>query len=304
MHIREASAADEAAIRELIAAVHEHDHVGRLDAQGRPFWRNPANWSDVALAEADGALLGMAALYRPAELAAVQCEVLVHPAWRRRGYGRALAGWLRTQGQQRRVELVARVDSRRPGSQAFCAALGLVAEDGWLAMVADPLPTASAKPLPPGYALRPLQAHSVADMTGFADVFGVTFATHRFLMPIAVPELMQWWSGPDFDPQRVGLAEYDGAIVGIVQVRPIGLPYPDGARISGHIGPVGVLPDHQRRGLARALMLYARDYSQAQGWTLLDLDVDVHNRSAQALYESLGFRTAHTLDWWRWRLEQ
>lgn len=51
-----------------------------------------------------------------------------------------------------------------------------------------------------------------------------------------------------------------------------------------------VAPDARRLGVGRALMEYARDYATRDGAARLTLRTEVTNATAQALYESLGWR--------------
>ncbi|MGH8214537.1 MAG: GNAT family N-acetyltransferase [Rhodanobacteraceae bacterium] len=51
-----------------------------------------------------------------------------------------------------------------------------------------------------------------------------------------------------------------------------------------------VAPGARRRGVARALMEAARAFARASGALRLVLETAEDNRSAQALYESLGYR--------------
>jgi ribosomal protein S18 acetylase RimI-like enzyme len=50
-----------------------------------------------------------------------------------------------------------------------------------------------------------------------------------------------------------------------------------------------VLPEHRRRGHARAALRHAADIAARQGHRRLELHVFGHNAAAQALYRSLGY---------------
>ena len=52
---------------------------------------------------------------------------------------------------------------------------------------------------------------------------------------------------------------------------------------------VGVLPEHRRKGIARALMALITDWASAQGSTAMMLEVKTDNVDAIGLYESLGY---------------
>ena len=63
----------------------------------------------------------------------------------------------------------------------------------------------------------------------------------------------------------------------------------------GAIQNVGILPEHRRHGLGRALMLKALRGFQQIGITRVSLEVTADNQGAVQLYESLGFRLMKTL---------
>ena len=62
---------------------------------------------------------------------------------------------------------------------------------------------------------------------------------------------------------------------------------PDG--LTWELAYLGVLPEHRRHGIARAMTLRALHALRAQGATRLLLAVDERNTPALALYQSLGF---------------
>lgn len=63
---------------------------------------------------------------------------------------------------------------------------------------------------------------------------------------------------------------------------------------------VAVLPEHRRRGIARALVTSAIDLAARRGGRDLVLQVDVRSEHARRLYETLGFEIQTTrTTWWR-----
>lgn len=69
----------------------------------------------------------------------------------------------------------------------------------------------------------------------------------------------------------------DGAPAGWVQTLP------------GVLQTVQVAPEHQHRGLGRALTVAALHVLAQQGYATVELTVDTANDRAVRLYESLGF---------------
>lgn len=62
----------------------------------------------------------------------------------------------------------------------------------------------------------------------------------------------------------------------------------------GHVSDLVVAPHAEGRGIGRALMAAAEDWSVAQGHRLLALNVFEENHRARALYERLGYRADTT----------
>jgi len=57
---------------------------------------------------------------------------------------------------------------------------------------------------------------------------------------------------------------------------------------------VGVVPEHQGKGVAKALMALITDWAKAQGTTSMMLEVKTDNLEAIGLYESLGYLKLNT----------
>jgi mycothiol synthase len=300
--IRSATPADTPALKAILEAAEPIDRAGRVDLAGAGQWREPDSWDDVIVAEQDGAIVGYGALLWPTAPDARDAEVVVHPAWRRRGHGRQLVGRLRAMAAASGQTLQGEYASHNPAAAAYVAALGGELIGRWHQMVADPVNDFAPPPLPAGYRLR--NAVVGQDEAGFADVFRDSFSDHRFMSTPQVESVRRRWQTPEFDPGRFAFAEYDGQIVGVSALRPAYLYRGGRLAQAGHIGPVGTRSAHRSRGLARAMMVNNLAYIRRQGWPVASLAVDEINHTAQALYRSLGFAVAYDWIWWRLALPQ
>ncbi len=63
---------------------------------------------------------------------------------------------------------------------------------------------------------------------------------------------------------------------------------PDG-RV-GEFEPVGTHPDHQRKGLARAILVWGLGRYAERGARVVQVYSDATNQASEALYEAVGFR--------------
>ena len=84
----------------------------------------------------------------------------------------------------------------------------------------------------------------------------------------------------------------DGAVVGfcVCWITP-----PLAGRRMAQIEPLGILPDYQRRGLGRALLLEALRRAQAHGADRMHVNAESYNDASRGAYEAVGFRPAYEL---------
>ncbi len=147
-----------------------------------------------------------------------------------------------------------------------------------------------ASDVPAPYRLREVDASSSADCWGIARLLNAAFRR-------------DFHNGPEFQTFASLAPCYVGEL-DLVAVAPdgtfaayVGLPY-DRANRRAIFEPVCTHPDHQRKGLAGALMREALHRAQAMG--AVDAIVDTGDMiPANALYDSLGFTAAYGAFAWR-----
>jgi len=71
------------------------------------------------------------------------------------------------------------------------------------------------------------------------------------------------------------------------------VPEPGIGPLHGVVGPVGVLPEHRRRGIGRALLLDLLGILRSRGCSHAYLNTHVDNGPAIALYRGVGFEPAY-----------
>ncbi|SIN23607.1 mycothiol synthase [Micromonospora cremea] len=232
----------------------------------------------------DGVLTGYAHLDTTDPVGGIGVELVVHPAYRRRGTGRALARGVLASATG---PLRAWAHGDHPSAAALAVDLGFTrARVLW--QLRRPLAAPLADPrLPDGVVLRPFQPG--VDDAAWLTLNARAFAEH--------PEQGRWTSDdlrvrlaePWFDPAGFLVAEETatGRLLGFhwtkVHERP------GSARI-GEVYVLGVEPTAHGGGLGRALttagLAYLRD---RRGLDRVMLYVDDSNTGAVALYERLGF---------------
>lgn len=103
--------------------------------------------------------------------------------------------------------------------------------------------------------------------------------------------------GQGSGPVSVGLAHGERDVA--LELRQDGKVVGSGrAALSGDwvgVHALDVAPEHRRRGLARRMLAELLEWGGEQGAATVWLHVETDNQPALALYESLGFRTHHSL---------
>jgi mycothiol synthase len=213
-------------------------------------------------------------------------ELVVAPALRQRGHGRAL---LASAGAG---PLTFWAHGDEPAARIFAAKAGFTRVRVLFQMrrsLAEPLPEA---PLPAGVTLRGFRpGHDEQD---WLAVNARAFAHHPEQGRWEIQELRLREQEPWFDPAGFLLAvDIQDTLLGFhwTKVHPAAGDEP----AIGEIYVLGVDPGGHRRGLGKALSVAGLRHLAASGLTQAMLYVDETNEAAVALYRGLGF-AVHATD--------
>jgi mycothiol synthase len=242
----------------------------------------------VLAREADGTLAGYAHLDVTDRVAGSSGELVVDPAARGRGHGRALAEALVAGSPDGRLRLWAHGDAAP--AAALARALGFGRTRVLRQMrrpLADALPEVV---LPDGVAVRAFAPGE--DEEAWLEVNARAFADHpeqgRWTRTELDLRLAEDW----FDPAGFFLAEQDGRLVGFHWTKVHGAGPGHAHEPVGEVYVVGVDPSAQGQGLGRALTLVGLRWLRDRGLAEAILYVDEENAPAVRTYERLGFTTA------------
>lgn len=255
----------------------------------------------ILVADNDDGVVGYVAAVTWAELAGDQ--VLFHvgrvdPAWKRRGIGTGLLGWV----QGRLAELTARVEASKtlrtpavsPSTTEFMVKNGYEVTQHEANLVRPNLDDIPVLPLPDGLTVRSvdesdLRAIYEAEVRHFRDHWG------------ASEEASTWWDNFRTDPHRdlsMWQIAFDGdEVVGIVR------PYIDEeenerlGRKRGYTEDISARRDWRGKGVASALMSRALVVQRDRGMEESALSVHEENpHGAYRLYERHGFEFRSRID--------
>ncbi|MFK8910710.1 mycothiol synthase [Streptomyces sp. YS-3] len=230
-------------------------------------------------------LIGYAQLEDTDPVEAPAAELVIHPAHRGRGHGRALgSALLGASGKRLRVWAHGGHSAARHLAQVL--GLTLFRE---LRQMRRPLgPADIAEPVyPPGVSVRTFV--SGEDDAEWLAVNAAAFSHHPEQGALTQRDLDDRKAEPWFDPKGFFLAEREGRIVGFHWTKV------HTAESIGEVYVVGIRPDAQGGGLGKALTATGLRHLAAEGLPAAMLYVDADNTAAVTVYERLGF-TTHEVD--------
>ena len=265
-----------AAVGALLQRAAEADGKAAVSEQGRLALRGPREGVRHLLQDDGSAgLVGYAQV--DAEGTA---ELVVDPARRRRGYGRALAAAVSGAGARQ-----VWAHGGHPAARRLADEFGLVLSRE-LRQMRRSLPVDVDPVLPPGVVLRTFVPGQ--DDAAWLALNAAAFAHHPEQGSWTQRDLSERIAEPWFDPAGFFLAERDGRLVGFHWTKTEGG--------LGEVYVVGVSPDEQGSGLGRALTATGLRYlGEVRGLDTVLLYVDADNPAAVRVYERLGF-TVHEVD--------
>ena len=281
-------AAQVAEIEAVLAAATEEDGVRPLSEHvtihlghgGDPDARN-------VLARVDGTLAGYAHLDLTDVVAGASAELVVAPAYRRRGIGQAIVGQLLGLTTDGRLRLWAH--GSHPAASALAERLGFRRGRALWQMRRSLYAAVPAPTLPDGVTVRTFVPGQ--DEDAWVALNNAAFAEHPEQGGWTVEDLRVREKEPWFDPEGFFLAERDGELVAFHWTKVHGGHAPEDHHHEpmGEVYVVGVAPACQGLGLGPAMTLVGLRHLRARGLDQVMLYVDEANTNAIRVYERLGF---------------
>ncbi|MHC0429553.1 mycothiol synthase [Streptomyces sp. O3] len=233
-------------------------------------------------------LLGYAQLEDTDPVEAPAGELVVHPARRGHGHGRALGtALLAVSGKRLRVWAHGGHASARHLAQVLGLTLFRELRQMRRPLGSDAPPLAEPV-LPPGVAVRTFVPGQ--DDAAWLAANAEAFAHHPEQGSLTQRDLDDRKAEPWFDPAGFFLAvrESDGELLGFHWTKT------HAPERLGEVYVVGVRPGAQGGGLGRALTAIGLRHLAGQGLPTAMLYVDADNKAAVSVYERLGFVTHET----------
>ncbi|MFE6893361.1 mycothiol synthase [Streptomyces sp. NPDC057694] len=278
------SAEQSAAVLSLLSDAAHADGQQAVSEQGRLHLRGERDGVTHLLLDVDGDLVGYAQLEDTDPVEAPAAELVVHPAHRGHGHGRALgAALLAASGKRLRVWAHGGHSAARHLAQVL--GLTLFRE---LRQMRRPLtePELPEPKLPAGIRIRTFVPGQ--DDTAWLAVNAAAFAHHPEQGSLTQRDLDDRKGEPWFDPRGFFLAFKGDELVGFHWTKV------HAEERLGEVYVVGVAPEGQGGGLGKALTATGLRHLAAAGLPTAMLYVDADNKAAVSVYERLGFTTYET----------
>ncbi|NED73965.1 mycothiol synthase [Streptomyces sp. SID9944] len=273
------------AVLELLAAAAREDGRQAVSEQGRLQLRGgPREGVSHLLLSVDGQLVGYAQLEDTDPVEAPAAELVVHPAHRGHGHGRALgSALLAASGKRLRVWAHGGHSAARHLAQVLGLTLFRELRQMRRPLTDFELPEPT---LPEGVTVRTFVPGQ--DDAAWLAVNAEAFAHHPEQGSLTQRDLDDRKAQPWFDPDGFFLAERAGRLVGFHWTKV------HAEERLGEVYVVGVRPGAQGGGLGKALTIIGLRHLAAAGLPTAMLYVDADNKAAVAVYERLGFTTYET----------
>ncbi|MFE2358351.1 mycothiol synthase [Streptomyces parvulus] len=273
------------AVLALLGEAARNDGQYAVSEQGRLHLRGPAR-EGVAhlLLTVDGELVGYAQLEGSDPIEPPAAELVVHPAHRGRGHGRALgSALLAASGKRLRVWAHGGHSAARHLAQVLGLSLFRELRQMRRPLAGLDLPDPR---LPDGVTVRTFVPGR--DDAAWLAVNAAAFAHHPEQGSLTQRDLDDREAEAWFDPAGFFLAERAGELIGFHWTKV------HAEERLGEVYVLGIRPDVQGGGLGKALTTIGLRHLADQGLPTAMLYVDADNKAAVSVYERLGFVTHET----------
>lgn len=240
-----------------------------------------------------GALIASALARLSSSDQAVDANIVVHPAWRRNGIGSSLLSRVVARGCEQHASSVRiYADRRLPAAASFLLKNGFSLQGAY-----TELRLAQGVRLPPviwpfGYTMRSYA--EVQDMHILTEAMNLSYIPLWGHQEVSEAEMAAWLS--DFDQQGLFLVFSEkGRVVGIGRTEPSPERSTKNGMPTGYIDAPGIVPQHRRLDLYRALVLTGIRWLQNQGQTIIEMESWGDKLEVLKMYRELGFKDLRQL---------
>jgi mycothiol synthase len=220
-------------------------------------------------------------------------DIIVHPDWRCRGVGSSLLSKVVERARQLdAVAIQIYANARHPTAPGFLQKHGFVSQGAY-----TELRLAADTHLPPviwpyGYTMRPYS--EVQDLSILTQAMNLSYIPLWGHHKVSEKEMASW--SADFNQQSLFLVFSEkGRVIGISRVEPSPERTLKNGVPTGYIDAPGVVPQHRRLDLYRALVLTGIRWLRDQGHTIIEMESWGDKLEVLKMYRELGFKDIRQL---------
>ena len=238
-------------------------------------------------------LIASALVRLPPGINNADANIIVHPDWRRYGVGSILLSKVIERARQLNagaIQIYANV--RHPAAPGFLHKQGFVSLGAY-----TELRLTEETHLPPviwpyGYTMRPYS--EVQDLSILTQAMNLSYIPLWGHREVSENEMASWL--PKFNQQGLSLVFSEkGRVIGISRVEPSPERTLKNGGPTGYIGAPGIVPQHRRLDLYRALVLTGIRWLHDQGQTIIEMESWGDKLEVLKMYRELGFKDIRQL---------
>ena len=244
--------------------------------------------------DGSSSLIGSALIRFTPETLMANANIIVHPDWWHLGIGSILLTRVIERARQRKAGIIQIFANPKHGD-----ALGFLQERGFILQGAyTELRLTEGIRLPPaiwpfGYTMRPYA--QVQDLSILTQAMNLSYIPLWGHQEVNESEMATWL--PNFNQDGLFLVFSEkGRVVGISRVEPSPERTLKNGKPTGYIDAPGVVPQHRRLDLYRALVLTGINWLRGQGQSLIEMESWGDKLEVLKMYRELGFKDIRQLE--------
>jgi len=222
-----------------------------------------------------------------------EANILVHPSWRRLGIGSTLLSKVVERAHQLKAgEIQIYANPRHPAAPAFLHKHGFVAQGTYTELRLTEHILLPPVIWPYGYTMRPYS--EVQDLSILTQAMNLCYIPLWGHHEVTENQMASYL--PNFNQQGLFLVFSEkGRVIGISRVEPSPERTHKNGVPTGYIDAPGIVPQHRRLDLYRALVLTGVRWLHDQGQTLIEMESWGDKLEDLKMYRELGFKDLRQL---------
>lgn len=251
---------------------------------------------DLFIVESAGEIVGYMDITPEPQIGRVILNCLIHPEHRRQGLASILLDYALPRAEELGVRVAqACTPQDNLAAKSALLKLGFKSVRRFLHMRLDMTRLSDEKINPASQQCRHLQNGEEHKLT---EIQNRSFAGNWGYNPNTVEEIIYRLNLSHSSPEDVLLVEDGERVAGYCWTRAIREAETATGESKGQICMLGVDPDYRGQGIGKRVLLAGLSHLKSKGLPVAELTVDSQNKTACALYQSVGFRIHDRIMWY------